>query len=293
MDHIRLSLALFAAFGLAFTQEARSEENLPSSESGVRVVCCPGDMDSSGQVNETDLPLFVFVLLNQSGTPEQLCAVDVNADGLGDGRDISAFSAKILSGGACIGGACCQNGGTCQVSTQSQCNAASGCYQGDGTTCAACACAAGRCDMDGLCSNGCEVNVNNNPGCSPVFLGSVSGDTGNDVLSRSGIGEAFYRVRVTENNNSALYLSAHIDLLSGPNSNYNLLVYCVSCGAFIGQSSNGTGAHDVFDVRNDDDFGFADDFDIIIEVRWASGGCDGWQLTVTGNLAAANNNCDP
>lgn len=71
----------------------------------------------------------------------------------------------------------------------------------------------------------------------------------------------------------------------------------VSCGGGpIGSSTIAglTGHTDVVDVRNDNDLGPADDFEVLIEVRFADGSaCGTWTLTAIGNLTAPSNNCDP
>jgi hypothetical protein len=64
----------------------------------------------------------------------------------------------------------------------------------------------------------------------------------------------------------------------------------------IGSATAGglTGHYDTVDVRNDDDGGATDDFDVIIEVRhYNSDRCAAWTLTVWGDLAAPTQNCDP
>jgi hypothetical protein len=139
--------------------------------------------------------------------------------------------------------------------------------------------------------------VDDAPACSaPYNIGTMSGDSGNPTLSDSWYNDEFDVFRLTENDNGIVYLSAHIDLYSPPGVDYDLYVYCVSCSAVMGSSTAGGwgGHHDTFDVRNDDDWGSTDDFNILVEVRYySSNRCANWTLTVTGNTAASSNNCDP
>jgi len=259
-------------------------------------VCCPSDMNGNGQVQSNDIPPFVQVLLTSLGTPDELCAADVNTDGFRTGHDIQPFITRLLANASCIG-ACCLGGHLgCQLRTQDHCAALNGCFQGNGTVCAPspCACTSDRCDLDGFCANGCEVNVNNNPLCNPpTFLGTISGDTGAGVLNQTGIGEAWYRVAITEDNASSLYLSATVVLQSGLTSDYDLYVYCVNCtGSLAGSSIAGTGQADVVNIRWEDDTFQDNDGFIVIEVRWFNNGCDGYDLTVTGNTSVTTPNCD-
>jgi hypothetical protein len=63
--------------------------------------CCRGDMDLSMSVDVNDIPQFETVLVTGSGTPDEICAADVNGDGTPDGKDVQAFADKLLSGGTC------------------------------------------------------------------------------------------------------------------------------------------------------------------------------------------------
>ena len=258
--------------------------------------CCPGDLDGNGIVQSADTFQFAGILLGVAGTPDQLCATDVNADGVRNGRDIQAFVTKVIAVDVCPA-ACCMGAGVCQSLTPNQCAVAGGCTQGIGTTCAPnpCACQAGRCDINGLCSDGCELLVNSNPGCnSNQFLGSFRGDLGADMLIVNGATERWYRIQVTEASSSLQYLSASIRLQSNPQSNFDLHLYCSSCsGGAVAVSSAGTGLLDQFDLRWEDDWFEDDSQSVFVEVRWVSGGCDGFNLTIAANLAATNLICDP
>ncbi|MDO8629981.1 MAG: hypothetical protein Q7R41_05760, partial [Phycisphaerales bacterium] len=176
-------------------------------------------------------------------------------------------------------GACCASNGTCQVVTQTSCSNQSGCYRGNGSSCS---------------PNNC-INLNGNPQCSSWSdLGSISGDTGSDFTGFSNIGfEAWYRVQIREDSTSSIFMSAWVELQSGPNNDYDLYVYCASCGGTLaGSSINGTGLLDRVKIRWDDDFGFDDDGYILIQVRWASGSCGGYDLAVYGDYYVETSNCD-
>jgi hypothetical protein len=58
-------------------------------------------MDLSMSVDVNDIPQFETVLVTGSGTPDEICAADVNGDGTPDGKDVQAFADKLLSGGTC------------------------------------------------------------------------------------------------------------------------------------------------------------------------------------------------
>lgn len=269
-----------------------------AAHAGVGPVCCPGDLSGNGLVQVGDISPFVQVLLTSAGTAEELCAADVNLDGAPNGKDVAPFVNALLSGASCSG-ACCRSFGVCEILTEASCISQGGCFQGAGTVCSPnpCACPLGFCNTDGACANGCETNINNNPACPGTNLGSVSGDTGAGILNQAGVGEAWYHVLVTENNSSNVYLSVWVDLQSNPGSNYDLFVRCAACASsIVGSSNMATGQLDRVMVRWDDDFIFPNNEDdsgfIIIEVRWVSGGCDGWTLTVRGNQIVTTVNCN-
>ena len=135
--------------------------------------------------------------------------------------------------------------------------------------------------------------LNSNPVCSGnVFLGSLSGDTGSGGLSVTGVGERWYRARITENNNANVYLSATVSLSSPAGADYDLVVYCVGCGGTTAGSSTTTGTDTVNVRREDRPFGNDDSYDILIEIRYFSGNSPAqWSLTVAGNVAVTTATC--
>ncbi len=150
-------------------------------------------------------------------------------------------------------------------------------------------------DCDGQVDEG--FTRDDNPVCSngQFNLGSVSGDTGSDVLSDSWYNEEFRRFTITEDNNQIVYLSATIQLDSPPGTDFDLYVYCLSCGGTLaGSSTNGglSGHSDTVTVRRDDTWGVADDFKVIVEVRHVdSTVCAYWNLTITGNAVTDTITC--
>lgn len=130
---------------------------------------------------------------------------------------------------------------------------------------------------------------------SATSLGSMAGDDGGTVFVANGTSSAWYRVRLREDNDGIVYLSASITLTVPAGADYDLYLYCASCGGgAVAQSANGSGQTDVVHARWDDDWGSDDSYDILIEVRYFSGSSTSpWSLNVTGNTSVANNTCDP
>ncbi len=139
--------------------------------------------------------------------------------------------------------------------------------------------------------------LNTNPICaSNVFLGPVSGDTGAGSLSANGVGEKWFRLRITEDDGSIFgleYLSARIALSSPPGADYDLYVYCLGCGGTLAGSSTGGGtALDTVNVRRDDTLGTEQTFEVLIEVRYFTGTTsNAWSLSVSGNTSASVETC--
>lgn len=129
-------------------------------------------------------------------------------------------------------------------------------------------------------------------------VGSVSGDTGADVLTATGSTSQWFRVRVTEDDNGLmgvqLWLTA--TLTSPPGTNFDLYVYVPSspgnaleCSGVSAQSTS-TGSTDTAKVEFGESGvfsnGYADDRYVTIEVRHVSGTCDPsaqWTLKIEGN----------
>jgi hypothetical protein len=147
--------------------------------------------------------------------------------------------------------------------------------------------------QDGFETSACDTN----PVCDGFTnLGEISGDTTTAPVGATATSERWYRVRVTEDSNEDVYLSATIVLTVPNGSDYDLYVYCESCGgALAGQSKLAGSATETVTVRADDEFGpFGEDdsFDLRIEVRHVSGlVCDTWSLQVVGDTTANSPTC--
>jgi len=129
-----------------------------------------------------------------------------------------------------------------------------------------------------------------------LVLGTVSGDTNNQKLSTSGYQAAWIRVRVTEDNSSALGLTLRVaaKLTSPSGANFDAFVY-VNTGSDTVECTTTTGTltttGNVEQTRAEWGEGTiangADDGrDVSIEVRPVSGTCapgQTWQLEIEGN----------
>jgi len=148
-------------------------------------------------------------------------------------------------------------------------------------------------DCDGVVDDG--FIRDDNPLCSGSLynLGSVRGDVSSEVLSDSWYNEEWLSFTVTEDNDGAVYLSASIELISPPGTDFDLYVYCDNCdGSLAGSSVNGPGEVDGVTVRRDDSWGADDTFYVIVEVRhYSSTLCANWTLTVQGNTTASSESC--
>jgi len=138
-------------------------------------------------------------------------------------------------------------------------------------------------------ARGADCVLNTNPACAnAVNLGSIAGDAATAGITRTGTGEAFFKVYVQES--SSAYprpLNARIVLQVPANTDYDLIVRCASCASTVAQTlRQGMGAAETINVTRADTF--ADNsFWIIIEIRYYAGtSCAPWQLTINGNTAA-------
>jgi hypothetical protein len=127
-------------------------------------------------------------------------------------------------------------------------------------------------------------------------LGTVSGDTGSDVVSAQGHTSQWFTVRVTEDDSDLtgveLWLTA--TLTSPAGSNYDLYVYVpgsdtLECSAVSYQSTS-SGTSDTATAKFGESGLFSngsdDDRTVTVEVRHVSGTCDPtkkWTLSLAGN----------
>ncbi|MBI3205362.1 MAG: hypothetical protein HYZ29_27735 [Myxococcales bacterium] len=222
-------------------------------------------------MNRTCLGLSVAVLL----VIPTACGSD---DGGGASGTGGASSGGASSGGASSGGA--SSGGTGGAGTG---GAGTG---GAGTGGAGTGGSTGSCTA----TNGCS---------SPADLGTVSGDSGSASASQKASGTRFFRVRVTEDDNSVLgaklKLAASLAVPSG--TDYDLYAYLnttsdsmPSCSSPSKSSAaGGVGANEQLglswgegSIANGNDDGRW----VVVEVRHKAGPCgtgSQYTLTVTGN----------
>lgn len=163
---------------------------------------------------------------------------------------------------------------------------------GDGAVSAGEACDDGNMTSGDGCSNVCSIegcNANTNPLCSSAtVLNSVSGDQGEDFYQITNNGENWYSLTIREDSSFGGPPEATISLVSNNGDNYDLYVYCETCGGtFIGSSTFVAGLTDFVQVRSITDNAFTGDdtFTILIEVRAVSvNSCSDYTLTVAGNI---------
>ena len=137
---------------------------------------------------------------------------------------------------------------------------------------------------------GADCVLNGNPACATVVnLGNLPGDAESQAITRSGVGEAFFMVRVVES--SSAYpraLNARVTLQVPPGLDYDLVVRCASCTSTVTRTSKGgVGSTEQVAVTRADTF--ADNsFTVVIEIRYQTGeSCGPWTLTIGGNTAAS------
>jgi hypothetical protein len=136
-----------------------------------------------------------------------------------------------------------------------------------------------------------------NPLCTDGLwdLGTISGDLGPDQVTDGYTTEQWDWVTLREDDLAAsVPITGTLSLWSPPGVDFDLYVYCVSCGGALAGSSTvrGTTGHfDVVNVRRNDTA--ADDsLDLMVEIRHASSAfCADWTLTVDGNTPVATATC--
>jgi hypothetical protein len=138
-------------------------------------------------------------------------------------------------------------------------------------------------------ATGADCVLNTNPACAnAINLGTVSGDAATPGISRSGTGEAFFKVYVQETSSAhPRPLNARVVLQVPDKTDYDLVVRCASCASTVTQMSKaGVAKAEVIHVTRADTF--ADNsYWIVIEVRhYAGTGCGNWLLTINGNSPA-------
>ena len=108
--------------------------------------------------------------------------------------------------------------------------------------------------------------------------------------------EAWYRVRLTEDSATTKNLNVRVDLQVPSGADFDLYVYCLSCGgSLVGQSTNAGAGLERVEARSVDGVAPHDDsFDILIEIRYFNSSvCAPWTLDVFGNVGTSTNSCSP
>jgi len=131
------------------------------------------------------------------------------------------------------------------------------------------------------------------PCANYISLGSVNGDQGAGALFANGTSQRWYRARLIESSTSSIYVSADVELTVPPGVDYDLRVYCLSCGGTVAGSSRAlTGIDETVQVRWEDRPGPDDSADILIQVVYYSGQSGTpWQLQVSGNTSVLTATC--
>jgi hypothetical protein len=195
--------------------------------------------------------------------------------------------------------------GTCSTPCTLQ-NATPTCGTG---TCLVQNCNTGYCNFDTIQSNGCEYGLDGNPVCGTFStLGAVRGDKGSDTSSASGLGEKWYRVKVSEDDSDAFGLtdlSATVTLTMPAGIDYDLQAWCDGCSTSpVVQSLNGGSATETVQVRWEEKclevFGICTGSpsgsdsgrDVYIRVLYKSANtCSNWSLVVAGHTSGGSNTC--
>jgi len=134
---------------------------------------------------------------------------------------------------------------------------------------------------------------NTNPTCAGGSnLGDIDGDTGSESQTRNGDTEVWYSFRLFEQLESTVDLRGHVELVVPANVDYDLYVYCASCGGtLVGSSKEAAGVEEEVEFKVTDAVG--DNSTVYkVEVRWVSGStCALWTLNVFGNVGSGTATC--
>lgn len=149
------------------------------------------------------------------------------------------------------------------------------------------------CNLDPY--DGCEVALDGDPVCDDaVDLGSIPGDTFGD-FTYTGAGEGWVVVFIDEVSTVDRHISATIELESPPGMNFDLHLYCETCGsdAPIRSSELPGDQLDVIDYGRADVAFVNDGRAVFVEVRHAEGvdTCAEWTLRVTGGTDVFEQTC--
>jgi len=163
----------------------------------------------------------------------------------------------------------------------------------------------GNCNDEQIFNDGCEELLDSNPVCNEataLFIGSIRGDTGADTIFRSGHGEQWFRVTVTEGDTSSIVCENfrfRVYFSSNPGSTYSIEAFCDDCGGTLGD-----GNPDERRIRWDEEcpgglFPSTSDSgrDILVHVFYSGSitpTCDQWGIQFEGNQGInAPGTCPP
>ena len=140
--------------------------------------------------------------------------------------------------------------------------------------------------LSALAAEGQQCQLDTNPSCAIASnLGTISGDKAGTQILRSGVGEAFFVVRLREDYMGTRALGALVELAVPSGVDYDLVVRCLSCANSsmkVSATSGSAVTERIFVTRPDT---MADNgLTIVVEIRYRTGtGCANWNLRVMGN----------
>ena len=148
----------------------------------------------------------------------------------------------------------------------------------------------------------CDDNVDETVSAcgAALSLGMVRGDVSGDTLMATGHSDAWYTLTVTDTAATSSdagdvpYLSASVDLKSGAGTDYDLEVYCTSCGGVLAGMSDlaPVDEPDFVDVRANDGAN-VDTFSVLIHVVYFEAtACADWTLKVQSNTIVPTKTCN-
>ena len=162
-------------------------------------------------------------------------------------------------------------------------NASESCGSG---VCELTACSNKYCNSNNVTADGCEFNLDTNPGCSGSVtnLGSVNGDINGSTITVSGTGEQWYRVYVDEDSSLIYDMRVRITLTPAAGTDYDLTVHKGSCSGSSQSSSASGSSSDSVTFSWGDSWGSGDEEWMYIQVKtYSANVCSSYTLSVQGD----------